>query len=172
MGIRDREIERLESYFKALGIKLTYKASKNGDPGAEWYTDGSQIIVYRRSNDSKTSIILNMIHEGAHALEYIYSNKKHNQMLLDALIAEESRKNNDPYIDKSLRHLIYEDEVNAIHYREFIVKELDIKVDSVKIKMDIDIDKWSYYQYYIKGSHPNQKELQLKKQQLMKDYKK
>jgi len=170
MGIRDEEIKRLEKYSEGLGMKVTYRKKTPNSPWAEWVIDGSEIFIYDHPKISKTQMILSFLHELGHAHDHLANNRERNRDLEIALKAEDNRTNEA--IDKNMRFLIYEDEKQGAEHRLKIAHEVGIKVPEWKIKLDIELDIWSYYQYYLKGDHPSVTEYNLKYKELKRKYEK
>lgn len=158
MKIRDRELHRLKLYLNSLGIKVYFLNKKSKYTDAEWYTDGTRINVYNLNTRSKTQLILDLIHEGSHALHWISLGRKVDENIITALNAEDNRKNGQPSIDKDLRKLIYEDEQVATHYWDTIIKQVDIKISKDKIEYRKRLDLFQYRHYYETGSFPNKQE--------------
>lgn len=171
MHIRDRELQQLENYANGLGIKVTYK--KRGPEyksQAEWTVDGKEIILYISPHDSKTTTILNFLHELGHHMDHVYKNRQRDKKLERALTLEASRDPKSPPIKKSLRKMIYEDELDATKYRLQIAHEIGIKLPEYLITIDIELDKWVYYEYYINGDIPGFLETRAKKKELINKY--
>lgn len=168
MGIRDEEIKRLEHYAKGLGIKVTWKPYKKGTHvGAEWTTDGSEIIIYVRNRMSKSLIILNFIHELGHHMAYIYKGRPGQMKSDDVLIKEAEGKT----LTKQERRLLYKEEVADYKYRELIYEEVGIKIPKYIFLADIDLDRWLYYRYYVDGKFPTYKKAAEKYKEFKKKYK-
>lgn len=115
----------------------------------------------KRNNHSKKRLILDKIHELAHMAHWIDSGKVNDDMLFDALNTEDNRQG--PYdhkVDKSLRKLIYEDEVIATTFRQNIRKQLDLEsITEQDLDLDIKLDIWIYNYYYQKGEFPTLKQV-------------
>ncbi len=160
MTIREKELLRLESYAKSLGIKVSYrKLKKSYSSVAEFYIDGSGITVYTWPGLSKTRIILNLLHETAHAVQWIHEGKKINPALLDALRLPSKEHT------KEQRKLIYEDEQKATHFWDQIVKMVDIKINPKTILIRKKLDIFSYRYYYETGKFPTDKLMKQKKKE-------
>jgi hypothetical protein len=154
MGIRDQEIQRLLSYAKGLGVKVSFRQAKDTTVGAaEWYVDGSQINVYTWEGQPKTMLVLNIIHELGHHLHWIKQNRKPDEQIIDALLREEN-KEKGTVIDKKYRKLIYEDELEGMKYHDEIVKNVDIKVKPSIIEANKKLDAFIYQYYYETGKFP------------------
>lgn len=171
MGIRDDEIKRLKKYAEGLGIKVYFKKYYKGCGGAEWDMDDQSIIIYPSSRYSKTDIILLLLHELGHHLDWIYHNKKDSK---DALRAQELLCNGNMYGDRSdipkkYRDIILREELAGIHYMDIIHKELDLKIPLWKVKMQQDIDASEYRLLASKGRFYTYKEAKEYKKGI-KDY--
>lgn len=171
MGIRDEEIKRLEKYAQGLGITILYKKYRKGDPGATMSTDGKILEMYVWSSKSKTRLILDMIHELAHAMSHIYNNRQEDPKTNEALNSEDNRKRGDKPLSKKKRKLIYDAEVFDSQYRDAIWHEVNIKLPKWRLSLDKELDNWFYYHYYKHGEFPlikdiNQKNLELKRKYL------
>lgn len=160
MSIRDDEIKRLTQYARSLGLTVTWKPYKRGDPGATWIQANGKpvgIEVFTWSGQTKTRLILNLLHELAHHLEFVYRGRKDPAELLEALYLQDAGED----ISKVQRKLIYETEKAACPYRELVANELGLKIPMYKLKADIDIDIWFYKHYYLTGKYPTTNELEL-----------
>ncbi len=154
--IRDEELKRLEAYAKALGVKITRKPQGKNDPGAEWTVDGTEIIIYRRRNESKTQQILKLIHELAHHRAWLANGRKGNLITDQALSAHDEKKGK---INKKLRKIIYTSEKNDMKYWDEIINDVNIKINPKKIELEKNVDLWMYYQWYLTGNYPSREEL-------------
>lgn len=171
MHIRDQELLRLEKYANGLGIKVTYKKLKpDSKAHAEWTVDGKEIILYLGEKDPKILIVLNFLHELGHHMHHVYMDRQRDKDLERALNLEAEREPDSPPISKKLRKMIYEDEVDACKYRKQIAHEVGIKVPEWRIDVDIQLDCWIYYQYYIKGEVPSGVQIRKKKKELLSKY--
>ena len=170
MGIRDEEIKRLIQYAKSLGLSVAWKDYKRGDPGATWLQADNKpvgIEVYVYKGQPKISIIMVLLHELAHHLEFIYNGRKDSPELVEALYMADAEEN----LSKAQRKLIYETEKAACPYREMIANELSLKIPMYKLKADIDLDIWIYKHYYLTGKLPTQNEINLEKRLFYTYYK-
>lgn len=147
MGIRDVEIKRLISYAKGMHIKVLFKPySIEESASASWSVDGSEIIIYEQSGISKTSIILSLIHELGHHLEFIHShNRKPSTKLANALDSEELKKQ---------RKVVLDYEIKSALWWESIYKETNMKFPFYKLSLQKDFDIWQYEVFYETGKFP------------------
>lgn len=169
--IRDEEIKRLEKYAQGLGTKIKYEKYKRGDPGAMWVINGdgtTELTCYVWPRQSKIKLILNIVHELGHHLAWVYSNRTENPKTFDAFHKEDLRKKDtDPKLPKKERKLIYLSEKEDAKYRDSVWHEVGIKIPKWKLDMDKELDIWGYKMYYLRGNHPNIKEIYAKKRELM-----
>lgn len=171
MHIRDQELLRLEKYANGLGIKVTYKKLKpDSKAHAEWTVDGKEIILYVGPRDAKVTTVLNFLHELGHHMDHVYKNRQRDREIERALGLEANRDPLDSPIDKKLRKLIYDDEVDATKYRVQIAHEIGLKVPEWRIKADIELDCWIYHEYYISGDVPIVTKIREKKRELIKSF--
>lgn len=172
MSIRDEELKRLEAYAKSLGIPVSYRKLKKEYSGAaEFYIDGSQIIVYTWPGLSKTQMVINLLHELGHAVHWIHTGKQTPKELIEALIREGERKH-PTVLDKADRRLIYEDEHQATHYWDNIVKQVDIRINPNVILLRKKLDVFAYRFYYETGDFPSDKQLREKKKEYINEQQK
>jgi hypothetical protein len=156
MGIRDDEIQRLIHYAKGIGVKVAiYNKSKKGAE-AEWTLDGTQINVYAGKNKSKSSIILDLIHELGHQLTFIHERNRKPDMKFDEAISRENlyQVETDIPTPKKLRKKIWDVEMAGTAYWDIIVKDTNVKIPKWKIEASKEFDMWMYEMYYKNGHFP------------------
>ena len=163
MHVRDTEIKRLEQYAKGLGIIVEYKQPYKYGPRASWNASPPTIILHTYSGTSKTQLILNFLHELGHHMDYVHN---HNRKTVDKIDNAWTQENNNEKLSKEDRLIIYNDEKSAASYRKVIAHELDLKVSQKKIDLDIDLDMFTYYTYYMKGNFPTRAETRAKAKEL------
>lgn len=172
--IRDEELKRLEHYALGMGTKVKYQRHTRGDPGAEWivHNNGTtELILYTWPKQSKTRLILNLVHELGHHYSFVRRNRKEDPETFAAFHKEGLRKqDSDPKLPKAERKLIYESEKRDAQYRYAVWHEADIKIPKWKLDVDIEIDIWGYRQYWLKGNHPNGIEIDLRHSALKELY--
>lgn len=169
MGIRDQEIQKLQSYAEGLGLQVQWRKHRRGDPGAAWITDGSVLIMYTWPGKSKKRIVLDFLHELAHHMAWVYNNRQEDSATDEALDKESSRKPGDPPIDKTYRKLIYVAERDDAEYRNAIAHEVGIKLDKKVLELDKKLDIAIYLYYYRTGEMPTQSFIERKKNKLKKE---
>lgn len=158
MSIRDEELKRIESYLKGLGISVSRrKLKKFHSNAAEFYLDG-KIALYDWPGQSKTQLVLNLIHEAGHAEHWVDTKAKPNKELTEALKEEDNRRKGE-YIDVYLRKLIYEDEHTATHYWDRIIKLCNIKINPKVIDKRKKLDLFMYRHYYETGEFPTKQQI-------------
>lgn len=163
---KDKEIKRLEQYCKGLGIEISYKQRKTGDPEADWNMDSNKITIYLHSRLTKTQIILNIIHELGHHMDFVYNNRK----ITDKVDRAWGKENNNLPMSKKQRKVIYDDEVNASKFRSQIIHELNLKISNDLLNMDIDMDLFVYGYFYKHGMYPDVNTCNNKKNELKLKY--
>lgn len=167
MSVRDRELELMTKYAQSLGIRVSFRKHKLGYAGAEWFIDKQDqqtIILYTWPNQSKTTLVLNFLHELAHALAFVRKGRRLSISVLNAISA--------PYgaITEEQRRIVYKEEYNDSKYRWEIVKDLGIGISKWKIELDIALDRWVYYRWWKTTEFPTIEELAKKRKQLRRKY--
>lgn len=162
MSIRDKELARIEAYAKGLGIKITWKKYVRGQiTAADWSVEGNEITVYSWSRRSKTGIILDLVHEFAHHMAWIASDKKTPLRVERALQADDSGT-----ATKEELKIIYEMEKSDARFQERIFKELQLTIPMWKFKARKKLDLWVYKRLWVTGKFPGEKVIKLKRQEL------
>lgn len=158
MGIRDQEIERLRKYAQGLGIKVVIrKGKKNCKDGGYWSPDPPTIEVLCYSSTSKTDIIIILLHELGHHLDWVYKNRKDDKKLNRVLHKYWMKQT----LTKRERKAIRQTEYDGIQYMSVIAHELGLKVPKYKIKAEMDLDRWTYDYFYKHGKFPTMKDTKL-----------
>lgn len=149
--IRDNELKRILQYCKGLGINVVFKTDHKSDAEAEWLTDGSQITIFKNANHSKVQLILALIHELGHHMDWVYKDRKIPIKLDNALGKEYNHTEHE-------RSLIYKCEKDAAEYHTYLVKELQLKIPHWKILFERDLALEIYKFYYEKDRWPTTRE--------------
>ena len=171
-NIRDKELDRLIKYAMGLGTRITMqKAAKGQTFAAAWVEGGEEIILYTWPKQTKIDLILNLLHELGHHLDYISKNRTEDQELLKALLEDDEAQERDEKIEKSKRLLIYQTEVDGASFRPRIAKEVGLTLPFYKLKADMDLDLWIYKKYYENGTNPPNKEIKAMKKKIIDKYK-
>jgi hypothetical protein len=160
MHIRDREIQRLISYATGLGLVVIYDDSENAMAAASWAIDGSEITLYTRHKQSKTDIILALIHELSHHLHWIWEKKRKPDFKFDEAITREMLLENDETTvptPKHLRKKILDIERAGIAYWDSVYNDVGLKIPFWKVQMYKEFDIWQYEVYYKNGKFPVRK---------------
>lgn len=165
------DLTRLIRYAQGLGIRVLIKDYTGNGDGAGWTTDGTEIVLYRWPRQTKIRMVLDLLHELAHHLSFVYSGRKTSKSLEKALHLEADRTKKDPIIPKRFRKLIYESEVKDAEYREIIANEVNLKIPKWRIKADKELDIWLYKWYYDTGNSATLKASSEKYSELKGKYK-
>jgi hypothetical protein len=165
MHIRDAEIKRLLLYGKSLGVKIVIR-----DYAFEEYGNFScnplEICINKRRHNSKTELILTLMHELAHVRFHILSGRP----LSEGWLQEDDRKPGQK-IAKKLRKEIADFETESLELMTNIATDLNIKVPMKKILRQKELDQFVYSHYYKVGEFPTEKEKKAKQLQLKEKYK-
>lgn len=174
MNIRDREIQRLLSYAAGLGLQVIHDDKSESIAAASWALDGSEITLYTRVKQSKTEIILSLLHELSHMLWFIHEKKRKPDFKLDEAITREMLvENNETDIPtpKRLRKKILEIEIAGTQYWKIVYDDTNLKIPYWKVELSKEFDIWQYEVYYRKGKFPPRKERREKLKLLTEKYK-
>jgi len=167
MSYIDEDLNKLIHYAKGLGLKVTIKDYVPfSDDAGYWFTDGSEIQLMRWKGQSKSSFVLTLLHELAHHMSWVYSNKTFNPKYTEAMEKEAARELSDKPIKKMLRRAVYVQEVNDMKYQHTIAFEVGLKIPKWKIDLEIATDSFIYEYYYITGKYPTSKVKQAKRKEL------
>lgn len=171
MGIRDLEFQRLLLYAKGLGLKVTVFNRKNPNAIAEWTLDGTEIKIYIPSKMSKTELILTLVHELGHHLNFVHDRQRKHSNKLEKAWERENNKKKDTILPEATRKLIYEDEAAGITWWDAIIKEVNIKISPWKIQLQKEYDLWVYEYLWKNGDYPAYRVRRAKFKELKKKWK-
>lgn len=171
--IRDDEINRLVSYAKGLGVKVTIYQKSNAIDSGQWLLDGTEIMIYSGKRKSKTDIILDLIHELGHQLHFIHEKDRLPDIKFEEAITRQNlfEEDLDTPTPKHLRKKILDVELAGTTWWEVIYKDTNMKFPIWKLHMARDFDIWSYEFFHKNGSFPQRKDRQLKSKELLLKYK-
>ena len=169
--IRDEEIKRLTNYIKGLGLKVIFY-SKSSDSAASWALDNSEIIINTKNNDSKTDIIVSMIHEIGHALHNLWEKKRElDKEFEKALDHVDEAEEQGLDTKKKQRKIILDNEIAGTKYWYSIYKETNMQFPLWKLYANMEFDIWQYQVYYETGDFPTCKEKDKKFTEICKKHK-
>lgn len=167
MHIRDLELSRMIKYAEGLGVRVSFRIHKNHDAAALWEVlDGNvTIVLFTWPKQSKTTLILNFLHELAHHKAWINANREFSKSV------EAATSTPDKDLTDHQRYLVYKEEKNDAKLRLGIANELNLKIPEWKIKVDIANDNWYYYRWWKTGEDPSRTERIKKEKQFTRKYK-
>lgn len=172
MSYIDDELKRVVKYAKGLGLSVVFSPYKPGSgTGGEYDGVSKAIYVYQGRHDSKTDMILVLLHELGHHLDFIYKGKRDALKLQEALIKENSRKAGDPPLARHLRQYIYDCELHGTEFMPQIAKELDLKIPLWKVEAEAKLDQWVTRTYLVHGKDPLRKAIIAKRRELRNQWK-
>jgi hypothetical protein len=155
---RDDEIQRLISYIRGLGLKVTF-TSKDVDASALWYLDNSEIVICKSQNKSKIEIVLSLLHECGHAIHNIHEkNRQVDTKFESALDQVEKAEESEVESKKKHRKIILDNEIAGTNYWHSIYKETNMKFPIWKLDAQMEYDIYQYQVFYETGSVPSFKE--------------
>lgn len=165
-NIRDREITRLIKYAEGLGLKVIFTPYKpySMDLGY-WSIDGTELTICKGAKQSKLSIILVLIHELGHHLEFVHT---YNRAGMPGL----SKALDNLEVSKDSRKLLHKWEKDSAAWWDLIYNEVGLKFPKYRLEVEKAFDIWQYKVYYLEGKFPNKKRKQKKLDNLMDKYRK
>lgn len=147
-------------YANGLGLTVRIKPYKKGSlVGGEYDGENKSITVYRARKHSSTDVILVLLHELGHHLDFLKKGKRDSKQLIDALGKEHERRVGEDPIPILDRLSIYQSELDGIQYMPDIAHQLDLSVPMWKIIAERDLDRWLAEYYYCHGEDPSMKEI-------------
>lgn len=175
MGVRDDDLKKLLAYAKGVGADVKFERHKRGDwAGAYWDFENPlfpKIILATWPRQTKTSLILSLVHELGHHMDWIHNNRAISARYISAAEKEFDRKSRrDKVIAKKWRQVFYKSEMDGLEYHEMIAKESQIKLPRWKVIKERESDRWIYTIYLKTGNVPTSKQLQQKQKGLRKRY--
>lgn len=173
MSYIDNDLKRLLKYAESLGIKVSLKQMIKGAGQAEWDMHDRSITIYTSNSMSKTKIILSLLHELGHHLDWIYNDKQDTEEAHNAyrMLNEGHMFGDRSDVPKRYRDIIYREEKAGVHYMSIIHKELDLKIPKWKVKLQQHLDLYDYEVFMNTGSFPTYQEYKIYKQKIKPKYK-
>lgn len=168
--LKDKEVRRVIRYANSLGLKVRFKKEGAGRVGAEYVQEDKRITVYTIPAYNRTDIVLMLLHEIGHHLDFIHRNKRDSKRLGVALERENNRKPGDPPIPRTYRQFIYNCEYAGTEYMPTIAKELDLKIPIWKVLAEQRLDRWIYLRYVSSGDLPSLDEIIMKRREYRRFY--
>jgi hypothetical protein len=169
--IRDREIQRLISYIKGIGLKVSF-TSKDVGGSALWHLDNTEIVICKKYNTTKIETILSLIHETGHALHNLWEkNRKIDQKFNEALTDIDDAEEQGMDTQKRQRKIVLDNEIAGTNYWYNIYKETDMKFPIWRLEVAKGFDIWQYEVFYETGSYPPAKDRIEKRKELTNKYK-
>ena len=162
--IRDEEIKRLVFYAKSLGAKVIIRHYKHEFSGEVTLEPKFAITVNKKYHQSKTDIILTLLHELSHVKYTVLNDYKFSNSFLDDVFNKK--------IPKKLRKDIVEFELASLELMPNIASEVQIKVPMKKILIQKELDQWTYKYLNDHGVFPTEKLTTSEKRKLSEKYNK
>ena len=162
--VRDDELNRLIKYAQGMGLSVHFKPSVKGSTfGAEYVTDGTEVIIYITKRTTKLDKIFSLIHELSHHKAYINNDREIDEKLDEILIKEDPKKRE--------RYEIWKSEIRDAQYWEEIYRDTNCQFNINRLYAQKDFDLWVYEFYYENGGWPTWKLKNNKIKELIKKYK-
>lgn len=160
-----KEFNQLVKYAQGLGVKVVF-SNKSTNASADWETDGSTITIYKKKTKTPLVLNLDLLHELAHHIAWVYKGRKGNLKTNNILDKEAAGKE----LTELQRKHIYEDEKFDSQYQLIIHHEIGSKIPKERVQAEIDLDLWIYKYYWTEGKWPFLKEIKLKRTELLKKH--
>lgn len=158
MGWQDRDLHKLTFYAHKHGLKVYIRPYTRFTGQAE-YCSGVSITLFNTKYTSKTSMILSLLHEFGHHLDWL-NTKRNDRVLNEALIilnkGRMSGKRSD--LNKKHRAKILQIEKAGIKYMSRIYKTLKLEIPYYKVKHQEELDLFDYKCLYHKGRFSKSRE--------------
>ncbi len=147
------ELRRLIKYANGLGVKVSMLPYTRGSGLGGWVLDTQEIDLYVSHYFSNHCVILTLLHELGHHMDWVYKGRKTSKEVDKAfsLLSEGSIEGYRKDIPKKYRKIIYQEEIDGMAYMEIIHKELMLKIPFWKVKWDEDFDTNIYKMLYKEG---------------------
>jgi len=156
------DIDKIIEFAKGLNVNIIFKDKSPEKTIALYYNKPPTIIIFKNKIKSRPDLILALLHELGHHLDYINTKKE----LHDAFLLEDQRTKKDPPLPKKLRKHIYKEEISGIKLMPKIAKQLKLDIEKWKVIREMKLDIWVYRYYYENGNFPTIRENNLKNKQL------
>jgi len=168
--IRDKELERLISYAKGLGLKVTF-SNKDYGASALWSLDNSEITICKNKNKSKIETILSIIHELGHSLHNTHEqNRKIDTKLEEALNHIEDAEEFNIESKKRQRKISLDCEIAGTKYWHVIYKDTNMNFPIWRLEAAMEFDLYQYEYFYENDRWPSFKEKSKKKKEIKKKH--
>lgn len=156
-----QQLGRLINYAKGIGLNVFFRDYYKNGPAAEWTLDGKEIIIYVRKNQPKIQIIMCLIHELGHHLDYVRNKySKYDHRLSNAL----------DKTDKKSRAIVFQNEKNGMKFWKTIYEETNLTFPIRRLELEMRYDYLIYEYWYETGQDPTTKLLKKFKKMLRKEF--
>jgi hypothetical protein len=151
MNAKDRDIYKLKMYANELGLKV-YTKKYTRHTGQAEYIEGSCITLFLSKRSTKTEIILSLLHELGHHLDWLKNKKKDADLdkALD-LLANGSMTGDRSDIPKKYRKKILQVERSGVKYMSVIHSRLGLQIPLRIVKQQEKMDLADYEFLYHQG---------------------
>lgn len=157
MNSRDRDISKLKEYANSLGLKVYIKPYNRTTGDAE-YNSGTSITLFNRTRTTKTDMILSLLHELGHHLDWIKGKSNKETTVAFELLNQGAMVGSRNDIPKKYRKMILQVEKAGIKYMSRIHKDLNLELPFYLVKYQQFIDIFDYQFLYDHGRFSTRKE--------------
>jgi hypothetical protein len=151
MRSQDRDIKKLKRFIRSFGLNLYFRPYTRYTDMAH-YMSGQYITVFTSKRSSKTEVIMSLLHELGHHLDWI-TNKR---------LDKETEKAYTEFEDKDFKKyskIILEVEKAGVRHMTSIHKILDLEVPMEKVKAQQKLDLFHYQFFHNNKRFPTDAEV-------------
>lgn len=145
MSYQDRDIAKLKKFANSFGLRIYYRRYTRYTDAA-LYQGGQFITIFVSSTTSKTEIILSLLHELGHHIDWIF-NKRNDRDTQKAYTEFEAKDH------KKYSKIILDLEKEGIKHMTTIHKLLELEIPLKLVKQQQKIDTF-HYDFFYKHARP------------------
>jgi hypothetical protein len=160
-----KDIRKVENFARYLGYKVRYLKPDNQEDAGIFDYDKQEIVIYTDSRTTKTDILLVLMHELGHGLDYIDLGKP-DPSTLRGEFSTPMRK-----MTKKQRRRLLELEKKAIDYMLTIWYGLRLKLPRWRVTAEQEYDRWMYTRFAKDGLFPTSGESASQREKILATHK-
>lgn len=157
MNSKDRDIKKLKDYARSLGLKVLSRPYNKFTGAAECDDYNKTITLF--GNPSKKQIILSLLHELGHYLDFLKNGNTKKICEAFRLLNRGPMIGTRHDVSKKYRKTILQVEKNGIKYMTRIHKELKLEISVEHVKIQQKLDLFDYQFFYKEARFPTLMEL-------------
>lgn len=160
MSKKDEDIRKLKEYAFRVGISVRILKYYRKANCLGYYSQGSHIVVFKASNTYKIDIIMTLLHEIGHHLDWLETKRggKEFEKAYGFTTGKPAKVKN---IEERRKYskIILDSEKAAISYMPAIAKSLNLSISQERIRKQQKIDLFHYIVLHKRGKFPSSKEV-------------